>query len=170
MSDGAQVGVNAADALKVILGGEDEADQPHVTTQELAERVLSTTIDQADRATGGTYEGCADWVARQIVEMALRDPMVMAPNGDLYASLKVVQCPEGSREREVLTSITGFQWGWAENAARAILELSAVPNPALLTVKPKVAEAGSPLGEVAEGAAESFIELGALLTTEDDDG
>jgi hypothetical protein len=29
---------------------------------------------------------------------------------------------------------SGFQWGWAVNAARSILNLDAVPNPALMTI------------------------------------
>lgn len=127
MSDGAQLGISAQDALEVILGGVPEADVVHVTTTELATRIMTTTLDDTN-----SYGGCADWVAQQIVLAARRDPHVMTDGRDLYDWLKDGFDPD-SKAYDILTGISGFQWGWAENAARTILELAEVANPALLT-------------------------------------
>jgi hypothetical protein len=129
MSDGAHLGVNVDDALKVVMGAAEEADVAHESTAVVAARVMSTTLEHAD-----SYSGSANWVARQLVELARADPTVIGSGRDLYDVLKE-RIGEGAPGYDVLTSLTRFQWGWAENTARAILELPPVPNPAILTIE-----------------------------------
>lgn len=51
-------------------------------------------------------------------------------NVNLYDVVKQLH-PE---YQPLFDDLTGFMWGWAVNAARHILKLGAVPNPAIITV------------------------------------
>jgi hypothetical protein len=82
----------------------------------------------ADPAAGGTYAGAADYAARLIIEWYIVDPK-RVHDGDPYEPMKA------SGIDLARFGFTGFQWGWAVNAARACLELAAVPNPAIVHVR-----------------------------------
>lgn len=125
-ADGAQQGVSAGDALDVILGGKDPDDVGESTTAEMARRVMGTHLLDVD----GDYGRMGDWTAHMYVDTAVL--LGYFPD-DTYAATKE-RLGEGSAEYENLTQISGFMHGWAENAARAILELPEVPNPALVTI------------------------------------
>jgi hypothetical protein len=42
--------------------------------------------------------------------------------------------PEGTPLGEILMGMSGFQWGWAHNAARTLCEMPEVQNPALVVM------------------------------------
>jgi hypothetical protein len=65
--------------------------------------------------------------------VGLEDGKLIYLTRDLFDMIRDLH-DEGSPEREAMTGITGFQWGWAVNAARRCLQLPAVQNPALLRV------------------------------------
>lgn len=132
-SDGATQGIKPTDALKVILGGQDEADQPHMTPEQVRDMVMATNLSDINYSSDDGYDMCCRWVARQIVEYEQKHPGALALEDDIYKLIKA-DMKEGGPEWEMLTSITGFQWGWALNTARMLNELDPVPNPAIVTV------------------------------------
>ena len=140
--DGADLGMNADEALGVVLKGDPAPEKPVRSTKEFAAMIMGTT------GPGG-YEGTANWCARLIVEWLLADPTrAEGPTEDVYAEDEDGQMKWPA---EVITpgwydrmkadgidlaslDMTGFMWGWAVNAARQIVELPSVPNPAIVTI------------------------------------
>lgn len=152
--DGAQMGVSAERALGTILGGDPQPnDEECMTADEMRAMSLAAPFDADD------YGGAANAVARVILEAFLQYPplvqiptetpylhdergqLVMVNDGmqlvpiglGLYDVLKGLVASDRER-REVFSGITGFQWGWAVNAARRCVELPEVPNPAIMTI------------------------------------
>lgn len=158
MTDGAHLGVGAERALGTILGGEPqpaEADQE--TVIQMRDRLLAAPRCD-DPAAMASYDACATSVAGEILRWALANPERYAntpaeneldygPGGEaefwknfdggdpppikrlgLYETLKAEGIPLDT------LGITGFQWGWAYNAARRCLELPPVPNPAIVSI------------------------------------
>ena len=135
--DGAQYGVDAESAMKAALGGEEST--PRSTTAEMADRIRATT-EPTD------YSGTADYCAKLILEWLEADPTRAqgptenvyqdGPNGEWtgnvtepgwYDRMKADGIPLDQ------LGLSGFMWGWAVNAARAIVELPEVPNPAIVS-------------------------------------
>lgn len=152
-SDGAQLGINAEAAMGKIVGGKDIPDDAIVSMQEQADRIMAVDITAQPR----DYGHCADIVAKCIVLWLREDPSRASgppetvyerdPEGNLVfndeGGLNVVMDGWYDRMKQggsdygkhiEALGISGFQWGWAVNAARAIVELPAVPNPAIIEV------------------------------------
>lgn len=130
MSDGAHMGIGPNRALETILGG---APPPEVT--DPSEQLLKMRADilAAPRASDpkamSDYETCAMSVAREILEWAWANFERFSDDERVvYDAMKA----DGVPLQEL--GLTGFQWGWAFNAARAVMSLPPVPNPAIVTV------------------------------------
>lgn len=141
MSDGAHLGVSAERALKTVLGGEPSPEEdeqmgviefrayimqpdqePHdygEAARRAARTILEFFMEDPRRATIPTetvYQQPVDW----------SNPVVLEP--DLYNVMKGHGYPLAD------LGLTGFQWGWAVNAARRCVELEPVSNPAIVTI------------------------------------
>lgn len=142
--DGAHEGVAAEAAMKAAIGGEQPASVQ--TVQEMAASIMAVTPDDAN-----TYDGCARYAAKLIMEWLLEDPSRAAgPTENVYElgddgrmvwPAVVVTAGWYDRMKEdghagalEQLGLTGFQWGWAVNAARRCVELPPVPNPAIVTI------------------------------------
>lgn len=153
-SDGAQLGVGAERALKTIIGGESTPNlEERETIEEMEKRIRSAPID-----ANMSYDGCATACARIILEAFdhypnLRDlpsetPYLCDSNGkavfidgnmiatgrSLYDVLKKLYPDETSAQQQIFSELTGFQWGWAANAARRCKGLGEVSNPAIIEI------------------------------------
>lgn len=151
--DGAAMGVGAERALKTILGGQPQPDEEEMESVEaMRNRLLTMTKPEE-----WSYGSAADWCAALILRYFLADPRrASIPTeaeydweGDpdrgtqgtkpeftrsigLYETMK----RDGHAEELEDLGLTGFQWGWAVNAARRCVELGPVPNPAILSIEP----------------------------------
>lgn len=151
--DGAMQGVSAHDALKVILGGQDEDDQVHAYPEEFERTIRRAPGPPWDYDKDG-YSACANYLARQILEWLEEDPTrqftpvdteYVWPKDDdgninYYGNVETPVLgwsdlmkkdgyfPDG------MYGCTGFQWGWACNAARKIMGLWPTPNPAIMYI------------------------------------
>lgn len=138
--DGAELGINAEDAMKAVLGGEEPTHV--VTTKELVARIKATTGPS-------DYSGTADWTAHLILDWLEADPTrAQAPtenvyerdeDGHLKATMVIIEKGWYDRMKDdgidlASLGLSGFMWGWAVNAARTCLELEPVPNPAIMTI------------------------------------
>lgn len=152
-SDGAQQGVEAAEALKVILSGENEDDVVHLEPDEFAEKIRHAPGPPWDYEDDG-YSACANYLARQILEWLEADPertlsavestyvWPTRSDGSTDYSARPTTPVRGWSDRmkddgyfpDGMFGCTGFQWGWACNAARKILALPPVANPAIITI------------------------------------
>lgn len=140
MSDGAHLGVSAERALTTILGGDPPpAEDEQMGIVEWRQWIMLPDQEPLD------YGEYARRVARMVLEFWLEDPQrAQIPAENVYeedaAGCLTVITPglyEVMRQHGLsLTElgITGFQWGWAVNAARRCVELPPVPNPAIITV------------------------------------
>jgi hypothetical protein len=157
-SDGAHLGVSAKRALDTILGGRPE---PAEAEQEDAASVRARILAATQRGGApASYEDCADMVAGMVlmfydahpealgwpVEAAHhweRDGKTVDPAESGWDNLTVVNDgPDLYGDVNAFTEgklsdlgITGFQWGWAVNAARFTKSLPPEPNPALIEVR-----------------------------------
>jgi hypothetical protein len=155
MSDGAHLGVSAERALKTILGGEPEPTED----EQMDADTFRQWLVSADRAD--TYEECARLCARYLLEYLTAHPEDMQlPLDATYdferahrelgdtplttEALDQFRLSDGVWDRATVAipelealghDLTGFQAGWAFNAARRCLELPPAPNPALITVR-----------------------------------
>ena len=118
--DGANLGVNAEQSLKAVLGGEQPKEEDERTPQQMREYLMSAPENYEEGQKD--YENAARWLARQY--LILLDENFQ---GDLYDEVKRRQ---GGRDMD----FTGFMAGWAENAARYCKNLSEKPNPAILEI------------------------------------
>lgn len=150
MNDGAHMNIGAESALGAVLGSEET---PERMTDEEFERVIRT----APIAPGLGYEGGANACARIILDAYEAYPELQdmtdsrtylhLADGDIDWSNPISTnrtltdvikrlYPEGTPEHDhVIVDLTGFMWGWAVNAARKVLGLGPVPNPALVTIE-----------------------------------
>lgn len=149
MGDGAHLGVSAERALNVIVGGGSQPTEDEMeTADEMRARLLALTEMEE------SYSGAADWTAAQILRWLMEDPArVQTPSESEYDfDNDPNHGSEGLDPKYVISEgwynqmkkagllpsdlgLTGFQWGWAVNAARRCLELPPVPNPAIITVE-----------------------------------
>lgn len=156
--DGAHLGVNAERALRTIVGDAPEpTEDEHRNPDEMRAWLLAApSVDEFEayceakrerdeEYTGDDYGEAARVTARGILEAFLADPRLAAMpteseydwtdyTGDGMPKLLVAGLSEALRERDVryVSGITGFQWGWAVNAARYCVELPPAPNPAIV--------------------------------------
>lgn len=162
-SDGAHLGVSANRAIKTILGGEPAPTADEVMGADefrnwiLAARTVpewEAYLDEPSTReyTDEDYGECARVAARAILEAFLADPTIAsAPleadydwDGDPDRGAQGMK-PEYTRhpglspllrERDVRLpeGMSGFQWGWAANAARRCVELPPGENPAIVEI------------------------------------
>lgn len=153
MSDGADLNIPAEAALRAVLGGGEP------------ERLSDDEFEQRIRTAVGTdgYDAASNYAARLVLEFLLahpehRDTPIEAegewqvngrpltrdelrsrlPEGaeyvcvrpGLYDVMKAAGVPIADCD------LTGFQWGWAANAARHVLGLEPQPNPAIVEMRP----------------------------------
>lgn len=124
-SDGAHLGVGAERALDTILGGKDQPEESErKTPEQMAEHLRGATISDCNN-----YDGAARYCGKLVLEFMEANPTF---EGDLYDGLNK-RVTEEDREK-CLSELSGFMWGWAENAARYALSKPPVPNPAIMTI------------------------------------
>lgn len=140
--DGAQLGYGAEDAMKAVIGGE----QPTKVTSagEMGARIMALTEDTYEH----TYDGTADWTANRIISWLMQDPQrAQSPTENVYGVRD-----DGTTDYETIAvpgwydrmkddgfdlselGLSGFMWGWAVNAARRMMELPEVSNPAIVSL------------------------------------
>lgn len=148
MVDGAHLGLSAKTALKTILGGEEPAKSEEKTPEEMFLQIISCTENP------NTYDGTATYCAHLILNWLLLDPERahtspeteydwqgdpdhgsegMKPEFLISLGWYEQMKKEGIMPEDGL-GLSGFQWGWAVNAARRCLALNPVANPALLEI------------------------------------
>lgn len=146
MTDGAQLGIGAEAAMKAVLGGDTPDEQMSVLV--MRDRILAASAE-----TATDYDGAANYAAKLILEYLLADPRrASIPTENVYKhdadghatfnstggltlvtpGLYGVMKEDGVPIDDL--GLSGFQWGWAVNAARRCVELPAVPNPAIITI------------------------------------
>lgn len=161
MTDGAHLGIGAKTALGKIIGGKEIPEDSVMSEAEFEAHIRG--IDYSD-VTVLTYDTSATAIAKMVLDALEKYPVlqtvptekvylrdedgaVLSPDkdenygfqkmipisADLYAVLKLLY-GANSIEVEILKDSTGFMWGWAVNAARSILGLGPVPNPAIIEV------------------------------------
>ncbi len=145
MSDGAQQGITPERALGTILGGEPAPSEDEGMSREAMEtRIMAAPYPPE------TYDDAALGMARFILTTLRAHPDIATHPVEMELDMKnstpdniIVTCkgwsgllkevdPEGYAR--ACSGISGFQWGYAVNAARYVLDLHEVANPALVTV------------------------------------
>ena len=144
-SDGAHLGIDAKSALGVILGGKEEPEgKEPIEFEKMVRFAPLGPVKELD------YGGGANATARLVLEAYENYPQLtelsdswvylrgldgkidwdkpIVLNVTLYEVVKKLN-PE---HQELFSSLTGFMWGWAVNAARSILDLGPLPNPAIV--------------------------------------
>lgn len=122
-NDGADLNMAADGAMKAVLGGE----QP--------DRMSDVDFEQMIRTAGNNgafdYGGCANRFARLALEYLEAHPEAAAFDAHgVYDALAANASPDD--RDQVLNELTGFMVGWGVNAARHIMKLRPVPNPAII--------------------------------------
>ena len=149
--DGAHLGVGAERALDTILGGQpspEESGEDTMTPQQMREWIMSAP--QEPQSYDDAARSCARLVLRAFEEHPfLKDqPAEVEYDWDadpdrgsegmkpefviklgLYETMKRLGYPLSDLD------LTGFQWGWAVNAARYSEHLPAWPNPAIIEIR-----------------------------------
>jgi hypothetical protein len=176
-------GISATDALRVILGDETEESQPRPSMEEFVESIRNADGPPWNYEEGG-YDACTRWLARQILEWLLENPnRANLPVEDIiewpklhdgsidYHKMPILvaagwsrRMKEDGRFPDGMYGCSGFQWGWAVNAARKCVELPAVANPALLVVD---IEVPSYVGPEAEKGSETLEIPSDILKTQE---
>lgn len=146
MTDGAHLGVSAHRAIETILGGEPSpSPDEQMTVSEFRAWIMLPDQEPLD------YSEAARREARIILGYFLADPTRASLPGDTvydwegdpdhgskgmkreYATVGLYDVMEADGvEHE--DGLSGFQWGWALNAARRCVELGPVPNPAIIDI------------------------------------
>ncbi len=157
MSDGAHQGVSARRALDTILGGAEQPAEDEQRNPDEMRRWLLAAPGPPFEDDGDGYEACARWAARRVLEAFLADPQLASTPIETVFDWPTIR---GESERtgrdpsqlmgehtvavglyDVLKArgvdlgelgLSGFQWGWAANAARYCVELGPQPNPAII--------------------------------------
>ena len=143
MSDGAHLGISARRALGTILGGSlQPAEKERKSKEEFASWIRSApeSIDDINGEDG--YSEASRWLARKyllVMEGWFANPMYqrrswspqpLSMSDAAWVDFKV-KWPNDAEEAGLMT---GFMHGWAFNAARHVLDIPPVGNPALLTL------------------------------------
>lgn len=133
MNDGAHLGVNAERALKTILGGApppspEECESPATMLQRL--RALPAPTLDGPRPDYG--EAC-DQLAGFMIRLLLADPkLAQLPLEERQGGPSFWKACEQAGLPDL--GYTGFQAGWAFNAARRCVELGPEKNPAVIEI------------------------------------
>ena len=147
--DGAHLGYGAEAAMRGVIGGEEPPKRMDVT--EMREYIMAAP------ESAGNYDDCARIAAK--VVLGVLDTHPQAVNMPADSKHEWPKKPDGSTDWDAEPTITelglyefirdsvpdayarlddlgltGFQWGWAVNAARRCCELPPVPNPAILEI------------------------------------
>lgn len=157
MGDGAHLNVDVESAMGKIVGGEEV--RYVLTDEEFEQNVRFVSAEPGGGVSG--YERTGWLLARGILETYETFPMLQTwPSEPVYlrddrgnmvwSDGRGVRLSVGLSETiktlhagghlktagylDAYEGCTGFQWGWAVNAARKVLGLGAVPNPAILEV------------------------------------
>lgn len=154
-SDGAEFKVGAHDALEKIVGASEEVHPMDDAAFEKMIREAPLPPWGEGEVSAENYERCANAAARLVLEtyeaypqtrdLPMEHDYLRGPDGmivwepkppfpvktsiDIYDVVRQLH-PEATDALD----LTGFMWGWAVNAARSVLGLGSVPNPALLEV------------------------------------
>jgi len=124
LADGAHLNISAERALGTILGGEPSpSEDERMSDEEFANWIRSEDKDI-------DYGESARRLARLYL-MALEEGCEAEPPRDMWDVVRD-RWPELAEE---CAGMTGFQHGWALNAARKVLAMPPVPNPALLEIE-----------------------------------
>ena len=142
--DGAQLGVTAGRALQSVLGGRDQPTEDE-RMDPVTMRDWLLEPDHEWTESGDGYTEIARRCAGAILRFYMEDPKrASIPPENVYQQPVDWHHPVilerglyGVMEEAGLIDddwgLSGFQWGWAVNAARRCVELPEVPNPALVT-------------------------------------
>ena len=148
MSDGANLNMKADESMKAILGSDEEPEQ--LSDEEFEARIRTAPIlDDFD------YDNCSTYMARLVLEAYEKYPVMQelpmearyltladgstdfdnfyAIDTTLYDVMRKLHDDDSIGYEKAFSASTGFMWGWAVNAARHVLDLGPVPNPALVT-------------------------------------
>lgn len=154
MSDGAHLGVSAGRALATILGGESQpADEEQKSQEEFAAWIRSAPESLKDIGGEDRYSEGSRWLARRYLlvmeEWFARSMYQRRPWSPRYLSMSDAAWADFKtkwpKDAEEAGGMTGFMHGWAFNAARNVLGMSPVGNPALLTLTRKTVKTERPI-------------------------
>jgi hypothetical protein len=133
--DGAHLGIMPSRAIDMIVGGAPHpASEEMRSTKEMVELIGKTTIVDCLLVEGtadtASYDATALFAAKLTINALIGDPRLARVDEDeVYWEVK--RAATRLEREHCLMMLTGFQWGWAVNAARAVLELEAIANPAV---------------------------------------
>ena len=134
MSDGS-LNYRPSDAVKAIFGDE-EARQHNDQAQTIAADVLAKAAsgewpDPPENYDDEGYDYCCLWTAALIVRFCTDRPGLITQSGD-----DIWNVIKNLKEASVLNGfgLSGYQWGWAVNTAKRVMETPPGPNPAIMTI------------------------------------
>jgi len=150
MSDGAHQGITPERALGTILGGDRPPEKDEgMSRQEMREKLRAVDLSGEPQS----YDDACMQTARLIYDFITEDPLArreipaeavyeydLDANGEKLWNTGRVATPglyDVMKEEGIdlaALGLTGFQWGWAVNAARYALGELPVPNPAIIEV------------------------------------
>ncbi len=150
MGDGAHLHVGAEEAMKAVIGG---GEPTQMTDAEFESMIRTATIIPEGDA-GFDYDTCSLACARLVLDAYEKYPILQTvptearylklANGEsdwenfyaidttLYDVMRKLYDDDSDEYKHVFIGLSGFMWGWAVNAARTVLGLGPVPNPALI--------------------------------------
>ena len=152
MADGAHLNIDAEGAMMTIVGGKEA---PTPMTDEEFESMIRNASTEGDLDYGTMCNATARLILEayekhpQLQDMTdereyLRNPdgkvdwgNPISTNTTLTDVINKIHDKDSDGYKNVLSDLTGFMWGWAVNAARKILNLGPLPNPALMTFTTK---------------------------------
>lgn len=130
-SDGAAQGVKPSRALETILGGSPAPESSEcMSIADLSSWILAVPAGRAQN-----YDDAARIVAVAMLSLLSEHPQ-LAPLGAHKLAERWEQLDPADYKAmdELSLGPTAFQWGWAWNAARAVLGLPTGANPALVEI------------------------------------
>jgi hypothetical protein len=126
MTDGAHLGAAPTRALGTILGDDPQPSGDEVMTAEEMARWVAEAPDNPTPDADG-YDDACRLLAKWILAWLKEDPRrAWTPSDGWYEQMKA----DGYIKADL--GISGFQWGYAVNVARRLLELPPAANPAIL--------------------------------------
>jgi len=154
--DGAHLGVSASRAIDTILGGaEQPAEDEQRNPEEMRAWLLAASGPPFPEGGAG-YEEAARYAGKVILELFLAEPELARMPADTQFDWPAIHAAHDETGRDVAElmhehirtrgldeflhplldglGLSGFQYGWAVNAARYCVELGPVSNPALLEI------------------------------------
>lgn len=150
----------ADEAMRAAMG--DEVEPARFDPQQMTAKLLACEgppdweAMRAEDRGSEAYDQAATWAARMVYEWLLEDPRraqtpsepeiewPLLSNGSKDYENPIYHQPgwydEMKRHEDPRfdlsgVGLSGFQWGWAVNAARYCVELPPVPNPAIVVIE-----------------------------------